>query len=371
MKSKRIGVVSYNIYANFTNYGSALQSWALFTVLRKIGFDAYLVDYCPDILKDKDPLNPLKNTWDQNSKIAKMIDDTMPAIKINYKKFMDFYYGRFNVTSKYTSDNFNCIKAEIDHFVCGSDTIFCVNEFGVDDGYYANFDCMKQNAISYAASFGDSHFSEEDLSKLNTRFNNFLALGIRENKFIPFVKEKTNVPVQQVIDPTLLLLTDDYLPLIKNSKENQPYILYYSRRYNKKMDEYVDLLAKKYNANVVEISLNAGNAKKGHKMRYDAGVEEFLGLVKDCMYMVTNSYHGMIFAMHFKKEFVVFSREQCDNKIEELMTMFGVRDRLLITGNEKFSDKIDYDSLYKIKDKKRKESLKFLQESLEKLVNVS
>lgn len=29
---KKIGIVSYNIYANFTNYGSALQSWSLHRV---------------------------------------------------------------------------------------------------------------------------------------------------------------------------------------------------------------------------------------------------------------------------------------------------------------------------------------------------
>ena len=30
---KKLGIVSYNIYDNFTNYGSALQSWALYTAI--------------------------------------------------------------------------------------------------------------------------------------------------------------------------------------------------------------------------------------------------------------------------------------------------------------------------------------------------
>ena len=57
----RIGIVSYNIYCNFTNYGSALQSWALYQSIKRISPDLYqpvLVDYCPDSLSDKDPLNP-------------------------------------------------------------------------------------------------------------------------------------------------------------------------------------------------------------------------------------------------------------------------------------------------------------------------
>lgn len=50
---KRIGTVSYNIYCNFTNYGSALQTWALHQAIKKVAgdmIDPVLVDYCPEIL---------------------------------------------------------------------------------------------------------------------------------------------------------------------------------------------------------------------------------------------------------------------------------------------------------------------------------
>jgi len=53
---RTFGIVSYNIYCNFTNCGSALQSWALGQVIQRLGFNAKLIDYCPDA----DPLNPFK-----------------------------------------------------------------------------------------------------------------------------------------------------------------------------------------------------------------------------------------------------------------------------------------------------------------------
>ena len=67
---KRIGTVSYNIYCNFTNYGSALQTWALHQAIKKVAgdmIDPVLVDYCPEILADKDPLNPFANIGFLNS----------------------------------------------------------------------------------------------------------------------------------------------------------------------------------------------------------------------------------------------------------------------------------------------------------------
>ena len=362
---KRVGIISYNIYCNFTNYGSALQSWALYVSIKKLGFDVKLVDYCPDVLKDKNPLNPFKNSWDQSDEAKLMCELTMPSIKINYEKFIDFYYKRFDVTSKYDSSNFNDSIKEVSSFVCGSDTIFCVDEFGIDDGYYANYDCMKHNSISYAASFGDSHFSDEQFVILNDRLKNFNALGIREDQFINYVKKQVDIPVKRVLDPTLLLEPHEYEPIIGKKQMQKNYILYYSRRYNKKMEDYVEKLSKKTNFKVVEISLRASNAEKGHVMRYDAGVEEFLSLIKNASFVVTNSFHGMIFAVQFKRPFVVFSREQCDNKIQELLDLFGLSDRLLINGDESFKESIDFNLVHKRIDAKRKESIDFLKFELE------
>ena len=38
---KRFGIVSYNIYCNFTNYGSALQSYALQQAANAVGEGAW------------------------------------------------------------------------------------------------------------------------------------------------------------------------------------------------------------------------------------------------------------------------------------------------------------------------------------------
>ena len=106
---KRIGIVSYNIYCNFTNYGSALQSWALCQSIKKIAgniVEPVLVDYCPEILADKDPLNPVANMWDKDEESRKMCELTLPAIKENYYKFDKFYHKRFERTcKKYTAQN--------------------------------------------------------------------------------------------------------------------------------------------------------------------------------------------------------------------------------------------------------------------------
>lgn len=370
---KNLGIISYNIHCNFTNYGSALQSWALHQAITSLGgYVPKLIDYCPDILADKDPLNPYKNMWDQNEEARRMCELSMPAIKENYYKFDKFYTDRFFRTSKkYTSKNFDesVHDEDLSGFICGSDTIFCIDEFGFDDGFYANYHSMQGHSVAYAASFGDAAFSAEDYDTLNQRLQNFKAIGLREIAMVPYVQNHTDAVVQKVIDPTLLLPREKYDTIaVPERLEDEKYLLYYSRRYSPEMERYAEVLAAKNHWKVVDISLQAANAAKGHHMYYEAGVEEFLSLVKHAEYVVTNSFHGLIFAVQYRNPFVVFSRDQCNTKINEVLQLFGLSDHLLITGTEEVDDSIDYDAVHQRIAAAREASMSFLKMELELLL---
>lgn len=328
-----------------------------------------LVDYCPTLHLESDPLNPARKMWDQDENTKKNIELSLPAIRDNYFKFEDFYTQQFQRTKKkYTSKNFNDIVTDegINGFVCGSDTIFCIDEWKeFDDAYYANYDCMRNGiTVSYAASFGDSHFKEEDYPILNKRLQNFKAIGIRENDMLSYVRSHVKVRTERVIDPTLLLDASEYDIITAKEQLHEKYLLLYSRRYNKKMEDYADALAKKNGWKVVEISIRATNADK-HIMRYDAGVEEFLSLVKHCECMVTNSFHGIIFSTLFRRPFYCFSREQGDKKIGELLTLFGLTNRMLVNGLEQIPDTVDYDEVHRRICEMRSFSFEFLKYELQ------
>lgn len=332
---KRIGTISYNIHANFTNYGSALQTWALHQAIGRCGdYEPVLVDYCPDCLADKDPLDPMRNMWDADAESRRLCELSMPAIRINARKFDDFYTKRLRRTPKvYTSANFDEVVSDegIAGFVCGSDTIFCPDEFGVDDGYWANYASMRGKSIAYAPSFGDPHFTDEEMVEVARRAKNFRAIAPRENLLVDFLAANAAAPVQRVVDPTLLLDAQDYAPIIGGTQEPGDYLVLYSRRYDPAMESYAERLAAERGWKVVEVSLRAENARR-HRMFYEAGVEEFLALVKGARFLVTNSYHGMIFAYQFRTPFYVFTREQCGNKVSELLDVMGLGSRLAVGG---------------------------------------
>lgn len=366
---KKIGIISYNIYGNFTNYGSALQSWALNRTLEKLGYDPVLIDYCPQIHLDKDILKPLEKMWDQDEESLKNTELSLPAIEENYYKFDEFFSDRFHrTTKKYNLTNFEESQDEVDSYICGSDTIFCVDESnGFDDGFFANFPCMRGNSIAYAASFGDTKILEEQFMIFPEKLSNFKAIGLREHKMLHYVSSNTSVPVKRTIDPTLLLKPDEYNEITEKPIISDKYLLLYSRRYNPEMQQYAEDMAKKHGWKVVEISLRATHADKGHIMMYKAGVEEFLSLVKNAEYVVTNSFHGLMFSVQFKKQFVIFSRETGDSKINEALELFGLPNNLLTSYQSDLVYIQDYDEVHDKIAKARNESIDFLKEELELL----
>ena len=85
--------------------------------------------------------------------------------------------------------------------------------------------------------------------------------------------------------------------------------------------------------------------------------------MKYAEYVVTNSFHGMIFSVQMKRQFAGFTRDQCNSKINELLSLFGLDNRLYVTGQERYPD-IDYDAVHKRIAIKRMKSKEFLDFSL-------
>jgi hypothetical protein len=221
-------------------------------------------------------------------------------------------------------------------------------------------------SVAYAASFGDTDINAIDTDKLNSLLANFQYIALRESTFVDYTASHVNVPVRRVVDPTVLLTAGDYSEIVAPRQVDEKYLLMYSRRYNPEMEAFADKVAKENGWKVVEISLRANNADR-HIMRYDAGVEEFLSLVKNAEYVVTNSFHGMIFSTLFNRDYNAFVREEGNTKIEQLLQSFGLADRIISSSAACPSYGIDYGKVQATIQPQRENSLYVLKEELNRL----
>lgn len=369
---KRYGIVSYNHYVNFVNFGSVLQSWALQQALDRLGVDNVIVDYCPRCMMSANKDNPLPLMQEADELSRECCRLSMGDIRRANRKFDAFWDSKCRKTDEYfDADSLDKLeRMELDGYICGSDTIWDIHEFpgfhGFDDGYFAHAPGMRdKHNIAYSASIGDCKFSEKEKVELSKHLKNFRAVALREKSGTGMFSELWGGDVACTIDPTLLLEAEDYMTLEKESllRPEEPYLLLYSRRYNPAMEAYADRLAEEKGLKVVEISLRAVNGDR-HIMAYDTGIEEFLFLTHQAACIVTNSFHGAIFAMQYRRPFHAFFRQGTTSKTQFLLDRFGLSDRC-VSGQEFLGDSVDWESAWKRIREEREASLAYLRGALE------
>lgn len=382
----KIGIISYtSLHCNFTNYGTVLQSWALSKAIDRVlksikdeadeeSHEVFLINYCPSAMREMNPLSPFEKMWDTEEEIREQAHRTLPAIKENLKKIEAFYRSKIHLTKReYDANSLDTIFEEegITCFVVGSDSIWDIQEFGIDKVFFADTELMRNHSIAYAPSFQDSieKYLKDDWEKAKKMISsNFLSISLRDRHAASILQRQSGAVYPVVLDPTLLLLKEDYQEIeCCENIPNSPYILYYSRRYNSQAEAMVEEIAKERNLKVIEISLRAQNTKK-HQMRYDAGVEEFISLVKNAELVVTNSFHGVILSIIYRRDFYAYSREHCYSKITELLDSLGLSDRFVSDFNKYEEREIDYVQVYERLSSFRTFSLSYLQNALKRLL---
>lgn len=368
---KKYGIVSYNIHGNYTNYGSVLQSYALQKALNQRYsslIETCVINYCPEAIIGKNPLDPLQSEPNPSNEFRDMINRSMPAIIENYEKINGFVEKNYKLSNGvYTKDNFadSFRNEELDGYIIGSDAIWMVDFFGFDKAFWGDYPVMKQShTFTYATSFGESEFAygDERMEYLRSMIGNFKAIGLREAKYLEYISENTSVPVKKVVDPTLLLKATDYSQIIADRCVNEPYILLYSRKYNPNMEKYADAIAKEHGYKVVEISLRAQNSDK-HQMFYNAGIEEFLSLIKYAENVVTNSLHASIFSTLFHRPISFFNRGNASYKVREFFNSIGIL-REYKDNQPLILSELNYDAIDNIIECNRLQSYGYLDNAL-------
>ena len=88
---------------------------------------------------------------------------------------------------------------------------------------------------------------------------------------------------------------------------------------------------------------------EGDQLYVDAGIEDFLALIRDADYVLTDSFHVIVFCLIFNRQFVAFQRFKEDqftsqnSRIDNLLEIATVKDRLLRYGTSKIPPMEDID----------------------------
>lgn len=351
------------------NYGACLQAFALQHLLKKSHNEVEYIRYNRiDSIEKNGILKKIKQLGIKG--LVRYLNEYafIRNRKAAFKDFRDRYIVKSPISYGSASE-LNALATQFDKFICGSDMIWS-EEFQQDwDFYFLNF-APKAKSFSYAPSFGKNSISEENKKRVHDYLNEFSRVTCREEGGVDLIKSISDIAVKQVLDPTMLLDMDEWNEVI-NTKDRiikEPFVfMYLFGKNDASRNQYINDIEKKY-AKAYKLP---SCKKEARNFPIDSiGPIEYLRLFRDAGFVVTDTFHGLMFSLIFNKQFVVLNRTDSSNwaKYSDRMTstlkMFGLSDRYIFADRMNANDlaKIDYDIVNQKINLKRKESRDYLNE---------
>ena len=297
--AKNVGIL--NFHWETVNFGAVLTAYALNRAVCDLGYNAVNINFKPDLPRVlKKSQNPLFDEFRRRH-----IPQTHP------------------VMSRSELDRLNRL---FDTFVVGSDQVWNPNICGwYRDVYFLAFAAPGKRLVSAAASFGCDAKRAYSKGFLRKLLRPFSAVSVREKSSLKDL-ESSGVRSSVICDPVFMLGSDEWRKFAGARPEWM------------KEGDAVWYCVNKSEMGKVSGFLD-GNAKffegRLHRLDMRIGIEEWVAAVSSASLVVTDSFHGMCFALMFNRPFVVFASDgPKTERMRGLLAMAGVEGRLFTSAED-------------------------------------
>ena len=356
-----------------SNYGSLLQSIATQTVLEHLGYEYKMIDYQrKDERGIRMVLNQVSRKKDFSSPLKKLfyIIIRYPVEKYAQCRFDRMRNRYLKMTKRCTTpEDLSQLKA--DAFMTGSDQVWGPVITGMyDAAYFLQFATGGAKRLSYAASFGKTNFDAATTRVYQQMLASYDKITVREDSAVQMLESwGAKNCYGQVLDPTLLLSADEWIDLLVYEEmqikyASQKYILVYQIHNDRQLSSYALRLAAHTGLKLLRVNPFMHQVHRGGKFVLCPDVTEFLSLIKNATYIVTDSFHGTCFSLTFEKQFIeVLPNNTTGTRNQSILALTGLSNRIVYDFDD-FSiinRMINYQPVREILAKERGRSVKMLK----------
>lgn len=370
------------------NYGGVIQCYALQTVLQRMGHEVIVLNRKFNNPRLREVMLRLGSIvkcfvrrYFLGNESIRLSNPFLHSYYIKYpimdnRAIRDFVHSNFKITSSKASSRAlrsYVLRHQPDCIVVGSDQVWreCYCPCIID--YFLGFlpSGCKVRKIAYAASFGvqDSPISARWLDECIRLAERFDALSVREDSGVTLMREVFGLQAKHVLDPTMLLEREDYRLLV--SKEDKAaastgvlaYILDKTPEKKQIMDDVAGKLQLPCRSFIPD----------AEKVCVLPSVGQWLAAFDRAGFVITDSFHGCVFSILFRKDFIVIlNKDRGADRFHSLLKQFGLQNRLISgygdlekRAGELFKP-IDYAAVEEKLSRLKADSLRFLREALTK-----
>lgn len=308
--------------------------------------------------------------------LQQLIENSMLVDNSDFRQYLgeSRYNFHLNFAKKYlkTSNNYQKVQDFLNlnnksnTFIVGSDQVFRpIYTNQMLDQYLLDFVGENVKKIAFSASFGVDkekflqENSSETIEHMKTSLKSFDFISVREKSGVEICKDLFGVDAEWIIDPVFILDKTKYENIIKNTTENYSNkIVSYVLDTNQEYENAHKYLSKKYNLEVIELANS------------NESIENWLAAIKNCKFLITDSFHGMCFAIIFNKPFICLSNKQRGaSRFESILEMLDIENQCIDNINEIYEKdcifKIDYEKVNQRITEEAQRGLNFLKKALE------
>ena len=332
------------------NYGGVLTYYALYNIMLDLGLEPLMIEARFKVEEGAIPSSPV---------------------------LLGTKYPPYHVSRYYTNiDDERELNERISKFIVGSDQIWNRGLIRQEtlECYTLDFVTDPNKRVSIASSFGVDRLdgTEEEQERFIGLLKKFSSVSIRENGGTELCK-KHGVEATRILDPVMLCDESLYKKMIASSQALLPenYAFYYLGNV---MSTKLEVIAKEMGYGIIKIrrKLNETKGVPSTPITDIGTVENWVKCIYNSSFVVSDSYHATVFAILFKKPFVLLygnmSGGPKSDRFATLMDTFELKGRMYKSiedvSFENIMKPIDYDRVHKILEQERKRSMDWIREAL-------
>lgn len=356
----KIGILTFH---RAHNYGAVLQCYALQEILRRNGHDVRVIDYRQPYIEQfysRFSTGLLMRRFPDLKAMLEYVKNCMKKFMwspFRKRYFNDFVTRYIKLSEKCTSQ----IPQDFDCYVIGSDQLWSMHCLGgeFDPVYLGEFRRPASSLLVGYSISADVRSVNALAGRLKDIVPSFDAISMREEKISGIVSSSSGHDCSVTVDPTLLTDSSLWEPVIDEKWSRRNYILVYEVRWNKDtkgaLRRKAERLAEKIGdgCEVIDVS----------RMKYP--VRDFVSLFRYARYVVTTSFHGIVFSLLFETPFYALPLwDNYDLRYRELLTSLGAADRLVSFDDELLPVPVDFAPVSRRMEELRSESMDYLDKAL-------
>lgn len=358
----KVGIMSMQ---RIINYGSYLQAYALSNTIRSLGHEVEFVDFKIEKCID-DPSRPPKKG---DLYIPKKITEYSEKDKKDYYELVEFNEKFKNEFLKELGVSKRNERPELDTLVIGSDEVFNCLQDNSDVGYSLELFGKNHKAnklITYAACCGATtverlHKFEKD-AEISGLLNKFNAISVRDENSKVLVETLSNIEPINHLDPVLIY---DFSDVVRDVVDIKDYIILYGYpfNFNERESNYIKEFAKKQNKKIVAI----GTCQSCADIFIKAHPLEVLPYFKKADFVITNTFHGSIFAIKTHTPFVTAIKNYNSQKLSDLLNRLNLSDRCITSYSqldEAYKKEVDFSKSDKIIETEKLRTIDYLKQNI-------